>query len=284
LDFALPAVLVSVAACAEHGAMVLDGSANDKYMHYSPSRRDRFLRAISVPSRFGGLGWGAAWLPGLSERATYVASSAGMYANERWFPGIRLSARLIRQLTGSADAAQAFARSLDLALRDCHVVDAVTMAKARYSDYSGGMEKTRLAAEQWGLSAAYPFCDNELIEYYFNLPNGLRFDEQTFEAKIAFKEWLRHQSVRSQYFEVKGSFRYDLSAMFRENYQAVIDMMINSRNVEFTPKMHRIFERARYGYFSAQQAYLIFSLTVWADFHGFTLDGAETQNSLSPSS
>ena len=158
LDFALPAALVSVAACAEHGAMVLDGSANDKYMHYSPTRRERFLRAISLPSRLGGLGWGTS-LPGLGQRAAYVASSAGMYANERWFPGTKLSAKLIRELTGSAGAAQAFARSLDLSLRDCHIVDAVTVAKARYSDYSGGMEKTRIAAEHFGLSAAFPFCD-----------------------------------------------------------------------------------------------------------------------------
>jgi Asparagine synthase len=263
---------------------VLDGLGNDKYMHFSPSRRERLLRAISLPSRFGGLGWGAASLPGLGQRATYVASSAAMYANEQWFPGTKLPAKLIHQLTGSVEAAHAFARSLDLSLRGCHIVDAVTVAKARYSGYSGAMEKTRLAAEHFGLSAAYPFCDNELIDYYFNLPNALRFDDQTFEAKIAFKRWLNQHPIKSEYFSIKGSFRYNMAAMFRENYQTIVDMMISSDNIDFTPSLHRLFRSARYNYFRAQQAYLIFSLIVWADSHGFTLKGEATDGGLLPSS
>ena len=285
LDFALPAALVSVAACAEHGAMVLDGLGNDKYMHCSPSRRERLLRAISLPSRLGGFGWGAAAsLPGLGQRATYVASSAAMYANERWFPGTKLSATLIDQLTGSAEAAHAFARSLDLALRRHHIIDAVTVAKARYSDYSGAMEKTRLAAQHFGLSAAYPFCDNGLIDYYFNLPDADRFDKQTLESKLAFKRWLNQQSVKSNYFSIKGSFRYNMASMFLDNYQIVIDMMKHSANIDFTPSLQRLVERARYDYFRAQQLFLIFSLTVWADSHGFLLKGAPTNRYLLASS
>lgn len=284
LDFSLPAALVSVAACADRGAMVVDGLGNDKYMHFSPSRRERLLRAISLPSRLGGLGWGAASLPGLNPRATYVASSAGMYANERWFPGTKLPAKLIRQLTGSAEAARAFARSLDLSLRDCHIVDAVTVAKARYSDYSGAMEKSRLAAEHLGLPVGFPFCDNELIDFYFNLPNTLRFNEDTLETKISFKRWLREQPIRSEYFAIKGSFRYNMAAMFRENYQAIIDMMTRSSSVDFTPSLCQLFNSSRHDYFRAQQAYLIFSLAVWSDYHGFTLGGNRTSNGLSASS
>jgi hypothetical protein len=279
LDFALPAALVSVAACAEHGAMVLDGLGNDKFMHFSPSRRGRLLRAISLPSRLGGLGWGRS-LPGLGQRAAYVASSAVMYANERWFPGTKLPAKLIRQSTGSAEAARAFARSLDLSLRGCQIIDAVTVAKARYSDYSGAMEKTRLAAERLGLSAGFPFCDHELINYYFNLRNDLRFNDQTFETKLAFKRWLSQQNVNSEYFTTKGSFRYNMAALFRDNYSPIMDMMKRSSNIEFTPSLRRVFERARHDYFSAQQAYLIFSLTVWADFHRFTLNGNATDHGL----
>ena len=36
LDFALPAALTVVAACTDHGDMVLDGSGNDKYMDFRP--------------------------------------------------------------------------------------------------------------------------------------------------------------------------------------------------------------------------------------------------------
>lgn len=284
LDFSLPAALTSVAACAQHGAMVVDGLGNDKYMHCSPSRRERLMRAISLPSRLGGFGWGAAALPGLGQRAMYVAASAGMYANERWFPGTKLSAKLIDQLTGSAESAQAFARSLDLALRGCHIVDAVTVAKARYSDYSGAMEKTRLAAEHLGSSAAYPFCNQDLIDYYFNLPDGLRFNGQTFEAKIAFKRWLAEQPVKSDYFKIKGSFRYNMAAMFKENYSAVIEIMRNSDNVEFTSPLQKLFKNACHDYFRAQQAYLIFSITAWADFHDLALDGPATSNDLSAGS
>jgi hypothetical protein len=203
-----------------------------------------------------------------------------MYANERWFPGTKLSAKLIDQLTGSAGAAHAFARALDLSLRGCHIIDAVTVAKARYSDFSGAMEKTRVAAEHLGLSAAYPFCDDGLIDYYFNLPNAQRFDDQTLEAKIAFKRWLAQQPIKSAYFSIKGSFRYNMTAMFQDNYQAVMDMMTHSDNIDFTPSLRRLFESARHDYFRAQQAYLIFSLTVWADVHGFALRGKATNGGL----
>jgi hypothetical protein len=284
LDFALPATLMSVAACAEHGAMVLDGSGNDKYMHYSPSRRERLLRAISLPSRLGGLGWGTTPLPGLGEGAVYVASSATMYANERWFPGTRLSAELIRQLTGSAKAARAFARSLDLSLRGCHLVDAATVAKARYSTHSNTIEKTRLAAEHSAVRAIYPFCDDELIAYYFNLPNALRFDARTFETKLAFKQWLNQQPIRSEYFTTKGSFRYNMAALFRDNYQGMVDMMVKSDNIDFTPSLRRLFKSACHNYFRAQQAYLIFSLTVWADLHGFSFKREATNEGLLRSS
>jgi len=202
-----------------------------------------------------------------------------MYATERWFPGTKLSARLIRQLTGSAEPAHTFARSLDRSLRGCHVVDAVTVAKARYSDYSGAMEKTRLSSEYLGMSAVFPFCDKEMIDYYFNLPNALRFDDQTLETKIAFKEWLKQQSVTSEYFRIKGSFRYNIATMFRDNHQSVIDTVSNSDNIEFTPSIQRMFDRARYDYFTAQQAYLIFSLVVWADSRGLALN-AEARQAL----
>ena len=280
LDFALPAALMSVAACAEHGGMVVEGSGNDKYMHFSPSRRERLLRATSLPSRLNGLGWGAAPLPWLGQRATYVASSAAMYANERWFPGSKLSAKLINQLTGSAEAAHAFARSLDLSLRGCHIVDAVTAAKARYNSYSATVEKMHLAAEHWSLSAAFPFCDNDLMDYYFNLPNQLRFDGRTLKTKIAFRRWLDEQPANSKYFTAKGSFRYNMAAMFQENHPAIVDIMHRSDNVDFTPSLHALFESARHDYFRAQQAYLIFSLIVWADAHGFSLNGGSHDQAM----
>jgi asparagine synthetase B (glutamine-hydrolysing) len=280
LDFSLPGALVSVAACGERGDMVLDGLGNDKYMHCSPSRRERLLRAISIPSRLRGLGWGAASPPGLGQRATYVASSAAMYASERWFPGTKLSAKLINHVTGSAETAQAFARSLDLSLRDCHIVDAVTVAKACYSDFSGAMEKTRCAAEHFGMSVTYPFCDSELIEYYFNLPKVLRLNEQTLETKIAFKRWLREQQIKSEYFTTKGSFRYNMATMFEENYQTIVNIVAKSQNIEFMPSLRRLFKNACHDYVRAQQAYLIFSLIAWADFHGFTLAGSATNRGL----
>jgi Asparagine synthase len=284
LDFALPAALVVVAACAEHGAMVLDGSGNDKYMHYSPTRREQLLRAISLPSRLGGVGWGAAWLPELGQRTTYVASSTGMYASERWFPGTKLSAKVISQLTGSAEAAHSFAGSLDRELSGRHIVDAVTVAKGRYSDYSGGMEKTRITADHLCLDTAFPFCDRPLIDYYFNLPNGQRFNDQTSEAKLAFKQWLAQQPLKSEYFSIKASYRYNMAAMFQANYDAIVEMMVQSGNIDFTPALHRLFSSARYDYFRAQQAYLIFSFIVWADAHGFALKGCPTDRGVLASS
>jgi hypothetical protein len=198
-----------------------------------------------------------------------------MYANERWFPGTKLSAELIDQLTGSAKAAHSFARSLDLTLRGRHIVDAVTVAKGRYSDYSGGMEKTRIAVEHFGLGAAFPFCDNGLIEYYFNLPHAQRFNDRTLEAKLAFKRWLAQQPIKSEYFSTKASYRYNMAAMFEHNHDAMVELMTRSDNIDFTPSLRQLFANARHDYFRAQQAYLIFSLIVWADSHGLVLkDGA----------
>ena len=95
-----------------HGTMMLDGSGNDKYMHYSPTRRERLLRAISLPSRLGGLGLGRRlvapiWVNGVP----MLPRAPGMYANERWFPGTKLSAELIRPVDGLGKGG-AFVRTL----------------------------------------------------------------------------------------------------------------------------------------------------------------------------
>ena len=55
----------------------------------------------------------------------------------------------------------------------------------------------------------------------------------------------------------------------------MVELMTRSDNIDFTPSLRQLFANARHDYFRAQQAYLIFSLIVWADLHAFVLkDGA----------
>jgi hypothetical protein len=61
--------------------------------------------------------------------------------------------------------------------------------------------------------------------------------------------------------------------MLQHSYKAMIEMMAHCDNIDFTPSLCQLFTGARHDYFSAQQAYPIFPLIIWADSHAFTLNG-----------
>ena len=59
---------------------------------------------------------------------------------------------------------------LDRRVRRLAPVDSRAFVRGRIFDGCGTMPKGRLAARSRGARTVYPYCDRELIDYWFHLP------------------------------------------------------------------------------------------------------------------
>ena len=198
-DFAQIAYAICVATIGAPGGAVLDGSGNDAYMGYLPGRGERlqwrFALGSGVLSRFL-----AARLPPDSGWNYFLRSRAAST-----LPGRTLRPVDTRRFyPGSVDTGPAWQRigdewaHLDLiGFRNSPVEHHVDQAEIAL--------KIRLAAESGGREVALPYCDRELIDYVFHLPESSRFDRRTFTNKLLLREMLERYAgydsrARGQHF------------------------------------------------------------------------------------
>jgi asparagine synthetase B (glutamine-hydrolysing) len=180
----IPYALTAAVVGRRPGHVMLDGSGNDSYMGLVAGRHQeskaRFRIRGRRPAEL------AAKLTKVDSRVNYLARTRAETV---------LSGRMLRPHeylllypagvdTGPEWRAESSrTKSLDL-------VDLWGLVKLRNSDTAGSMLKQRLAATSIGMSAGLPFCDHELADYYFNLPERHRFGRKTGTNKVLFRAML----------------------------------------------------------------------------------------------
>lgn len=70
------------------------------------------------------------------------------------------------------------------------LIDLYGAVKERHGDAAGSMLKQRLAAQSVGMTAVLPFCDHDIADYYFNLPEQNRFDRKSLVNKKLLRSML----------------------------------------------------------------------------------------------
>ena len=177
-DVALFPYLLALEQSGVDRGVVVDGLGNDGYMGYVEPRRDATLRAFASARRFPRI-WGRLEPPDAGARLAYLWKTIQMYPAERCLAGSRLAPSTVQRLIPSETPFLRHFESVDRSWRHLSPVDFRSFVRGRIFDGAMTMPKGRLAAASMGARAVYPYCDAELIDYYFHLAPADRYDEST---------------------------------------------------------------------------------------------------------
>jgi asparagine synthetase B (glutamine-hydrolysing) len=208
-DVTLFPYLLALEQSGVERGVVVDGLGNDGYMGYVEPRRDATLRVVASARRFPRL-WGRFEPPDAGARLAYVWKTMQMYPAERCLAGSRLAPSTVRRLIPSETLFLRHFAAVDRKWRHRSPVDFRSFVRGRIFDGAMTIPKGRLAAASVGARAVYPYCDAELIDFYFHLPRADRYDESTRTNKTALRRLLAEELGSSPYLDRKGSFRFDV--------------------------------------------------------------------------
>jgi hypothetical protein len=93
----------------------------------------------------------------------------------------------------------------------------------RWGEPTAVMRKGRLAAGTFGLECLFPYGDEDLIDYCFNLPEQHRFDRKRRKNKLLLRRMLAEQVGYDPAQVGSNPFRFDGARFFTENTDFVLD-------------------------------------------------------------
>lgn len=226
--------------CSGNADAVLDGSGNDVYMGHVPSRNDRRRDRLRIRNR----------------RLTQ--------ALERWVPfGTRFDQLLrdpvehcfvqglfrrheIRRIYHEAVFPDEFKEELLNAYHTLDVFDYRALVRGRHYDQGSCALKAQMACQAFGAKCLLPWCDADVIDYYFNLPQQQRFDKHTFTNKVLLRDMLRHEIDYPEQSLGKRYFQFDRASFFASNQRLVYDEILQCtywNRAESERLLGRIYQR-----------------------------------------
>ncbi|MFC2153622.1 asparagine synthase-related protein [Actinomycetota bacterium] len=198
----IPSMLLAQQAGFDSGAALLDGTGNDLYAGWLPGRQDRLKRQLRIRNRTL-MRAIRSRLP-LDSRWNYLTRSA---------LGTQLTLRLFRQEDLPRfypDAVDVDDRYFELSEPEDDIFEWYCNVVTRVDDTSRTIPKVLLTAEAAGLTGAMPFLDEQVAEYWFNLPETDRVDRTTWGKKLFLKKALKDAigyddaAVGTGYFDFDG--------------------------------------------------------------------------------
>ena len=220
-DLAQIPYAVAVARAAELGDVLLDGGGNDSYMGFLPSKADRTKQRwrirgtlpAELVSRIVGVGSPINYLARSRAAATLPARSFRPTDTARFYP--------------AAVDTRPFWQTESRYTADRSLPDLLNSIMVRHTDPQASMLKMRQAAAAFGMTAAMPFCDDELAEYVFHLPRTARYDAATGRTKILLRELLAGYGGYDADAVGKHPFRFDGAAFLERHRRFVVDEIVS---------------------------------------------------------
>ena len=200
----LPYVFATAAALPASGA-VIDGGGNDSYMGYPVTGHDLTKLRFRVRGRT---------LANAVRRAVPVDSPLNYLARSRaeaTLPGRTLRFSDSRKLYPAAMDTSRWWYDLSRETRHLDLFDLCGEVQERHTGPGASMQKQRLAANAIGLGASLPWCDDDLADYYFNLPERDRYDRRSGRNKIVLRRMLHRyldydaEAIGKHYFGFDGA-------------------------------------------------------------------------------
>jgi len=208
---------------AREPGVVLDGSGNDVYMGHVPSRNDLRREQWRLPAH--GL---ARTLETVVPYGTRVDQLLRDPVEHCFMQGL-FRPREVRRFYPAASIDDAFKRPLLDAYHHRDVFDFRALARGRHYDQGSCAFKALMACEASGRRCLLPWCDAQVIDYYFNLPKDARFNENSYTNKVLLRKMLRREIHYQDQQIGKRYFQFNRVAFFTVNRRRVFDEIINCR-------------------------------------------------------
>jgi asparagine synthetase B (glutamine-hydrolysing) len=168
------------------GALI-DGTGNDCYMGFLPPRRSRWM----LPFTLAGI------LPRNLVSSLIPTDSRLNYLFFNRAQLLRLLGRKLRYVDTKTFYQDAVDTSLywdevSLKYKTFDLIDLACFLENHY-DQKAVMLKARAAVAARDLNAIFPYCDRDLINYVFNLPEADRFDREKQINKVLLRALLKER-------------------------------------------------------------------------------------------
>jgi len=212
----IPGAIVAHTARLDHGG-IIDGAGNDPYMGYVISNRGRIKRSFRMRNRY---------LARVTTNLTRHDSPINYFARSEaatLLPGRMFRDRETRSFYSNAVETENFWYTLSRDASDLESIDFMGLTLIRHTEAARSNPRTFLVARASGLEPLFPFCDEGIADYYFNLPEVSRFDRSARTNKVLLRNLLAEvlgydpKAVGSNYFAFDGaSFLIDNEGFVRE--------------------------------------------------------------------
>lgn len=202
-DAQIPYALVVGSRGLTNGA-VLDGSGSDFYMGFVPGPGAVRKHRYRIRSEF---------VARAVERVVPVDSSLNYLTRSRLatsLPGRAFRLPDTRRFYPDVVDTRPWWRSLSEETSEFSNLDIGNAVMQLFEDQAGVHLKAHVAAQAFGIQAAFPYCDPEIADYAFDLPLGDRFDPDTGVTKILLRQMLLEaigydaEAVGKHYFGFEG--------------------------------------------------------------------------------
>jgi len=200
----IPSVIVAHTAGLDHGGFI-DGAGNDPYMGYLISNRGRIKRSFRVRNRHA-----ARVMTNLIRHDSPINYFARSKA-ATLLPGRMFRDRETRSFYSDALDTEDFWYELTRDTSGLGTIDFSAMTIIRHTEAARSNPRTFLVARANGLEPLFPFCDEGIADYYFNLPETSRFNQSTRTNKVLLRRLLAEaldydpKIVGSNYFGFDGA-------------------------------------------------------------------------------
>jgi hypothetical protein len=216
----IPYAIVVDEAKLESGG-IIDGGGNDAYMGHLLSGRGRLKDSLRIRNR------SIARLvtnlvPHDSPVNYFARSKAGAVLPNRMFRD-----RETRRFYADARETEDYWYQLSSDTGDLSMPDFMALSKMRHTEAARSNPKVYLAARSAGLEPLFPFCDEGIADYYFNLPEASKFDRASRTNKILLREMLKEAVDYDPAIVGSNFFGFDGAAFLIGNDDFVRDEVLS---------------------------------------------------------
>jgi asparagine synthetase B (glutamine-hydrolysing) len=258
-----PATIASISAVGSYcdrDTVVLDGSGSDYYF-WSPPRRLDGLKIRLSPGRFQTVRNLRRLLPFYTRHERLLASPIEPYLlHGAWLR--HCDSR--RFYPESVDTHRFWLRELEAHGRIPNQ-EARFQARAMYVGPGAHMMKIRNAAVAANGTALFPWANQEVAEFCFNLPQGQRFDRKSGKSKVLVRQMLREAIAYDDDLIGKHPFLFGKRRFLEAHMDFCRDEILNcklwSREIEST--VSRLVKKLRQGQHTENALLALLMVSLW---------------------
>jgi hypothetical protein len=257
-------------SCLVNNMNILDGGGNDSYMGYLLTKKEIKQSNFSM-SKYISLIWGKGEGLGQSEKWTNIQRKVMGFPSEILFPVGGLSVTAIEDLTSHDQIIIDLIQDVGTYFNHLHPVDYKGYVRGRLYDSCCIGEKVRTSVAGHNSHLVQPYCDNEFIDYYFNLSNDVKFTYDLRNDKYINKKPLRRASefnVPGNFLQYvskdKGYFKFDPVEFVETNIEDIEkEILLSNLYFSNVNKWWKIYKDRRMNIYYSYQIYNLFCICAW---------------------